>query len=215
MNTVNILIADDHEIIRQGIKALLEKQTNWVVCGEAENGREAVRLAERLKPDVAILDISMPNLNGLEATRMIKHALPATEVLIFTMHESEQLVHGVLAAGAHGYLLKSGACRYLVPAIETLLEHKPFFSSKVSQLVFESYLHGGAPGDGASRQLTPRELEITQLLAEGKSNKDVAQALGISVKTAETHRAAIMRKLDLGSFSELVRYAIRNQIIEL
>ena len=206
-----ILLADDHDVMRRGLKSLLEAQPGWQVCGEANNGRDAVALAQELKPDIAVLDMSMPELNGLEATRQIRKALPATQVLMFTMHENEQLVRDVLNAGALGYVLKSDAARHLVAAIETLLTGKPYFSAKVSETVLDGYLKAATPVDD---RLTPREREIVQLLAEGKSNKEAAAALGISVKTAETHRAAIMRKLDLRDVTDLVRYAIRNGIIE-
>lgn len=212
-----ILLADDHDIIRRGLKELLETQGAWKVIGEATNGRQAIDLALKLKPDIAILDLTMPELNGLEATRQIKKALPKTEVLIFTMHENEQLVHDVLSAGALGYVLKSDAARHLVNAIESLIQHKPFFSAKVSETVLEGYLKGGtdeATSETGASRLTPREREIVQLLTEGKSNKEVADALGISAKTIETHRATIMRKLELKSFAELVRYAVRNNIIQ-
>lgn len=216
MQPVRILVADDHEVVRRGIRAVLEVQPGCEVCGEAVTGREAVRKARRLAPDIVILDIGMPELNGLDATRQIRKALPHTEVLILTMHESEQVVREVLAAGARGYLLKSDAGRDLVAAVEALRSHKPFFTSAVAEQLLEDYLKTAArPGVAHSpTRLTPREREIVQLLAEGKSNKEVAAALGISVKTAETHRTKIMRKLDLHSLSELVRYAIRNKIIE-
>jgi DNA-binding NarL/FixJ family response regulator len=215
MKATQILIADDHEVIRRGLRGIIESQEGWTVCGEACDGHEAVQLAEKLQPDLAILDITMPRLNGLDATRQVKQVSPKTEVLIFTMHDSEQLVHSVLGAGARGYLLKSGASKHLIPAIKALLNHTPFFSSKVAQLVLERYLAGGKPQDDfTAGRLTAREREVVQLLAEGKSNKEVAAILGITVKTAETHRAMVMRKLELDSFSELVRYAIRNHIIE-
>jgi DNA-binding NarL/FixJ family response regulator len=213
-----ILLADDHDIIRTGLKNLLETHAGWEVCGEANTGRQAVEMAKKLRPDVAILDMTMPELNGLDATRQIRKALPRTAVLIFTMHDNENLVREVLSAGALGYVLKSDAARHMVSAVEALIQHKPFFSAKVSETVLEGFLksrteEAAATPDKSSR-LTPREREIVQLLCEGKSNKEVAGALGISVKTAETHRAAIMRKLELPSLPDLVRYAIRNQIIE-
>jgi DNA-binding NarL/FixJ family response regulator len=212
---IRILLADDHDIMRRGLKELLETQDGWKVIAEANTGRQAIDLAGKTKPDVAILDLTMPELNGLEATRQIKKLLPKTEVLIFTMHENEKLIRDVLSAGALGYVLKSDAARHLVTAIEAVSQHKPFFSAKVSEAVLEGYLHPAkTAAPAAPEPLTPREREIVQLLAEGKSNKEVADALGISVKTIETHRAAIMRKLELKSFAELVRYAIRNHIIQ-
>jgi DNA-binding NarL/FixJ family response regulator len=216
MKQIRVLIADDHELIRNGVRQLLEKEPDFIVCGEASNGREAVDLSEQLKPDVVVLDITMPELNGLDALPRIKRVAPETEILIFSSQESERLVHQLLKSGARGYLLKTGVSRHLVSAVRALAAHKPFFSSKISQIVFESYLNGGVPTDDqlSGDPLTAREREIVQLLAEGRNNKDVAANLGISVKTAETHRANIMRKLELDSFSELVRYAIRNNIIE-
>ena len=212
---IRILLADDHDVMRRGLKELLETQDGWKVVGEASTGREAVDVANKTKPDVAVLDLTMPELNGLEATRQIKKALPKTEVLIFTMHENEKLIRDVLSAGALGYVLKSDAARHLVNAIEVVAQHKPFFSAKVSEAVLDGYLNAGKdPGQKADEPLTPREREIVQLLAEGKSNKEVADALGISVKTIETHRATIMRKLELESFAEMVRYAVRNNIIQ-
>jgi len=211
-----ILIADDHELIRQGLRKVLEERPGWTVCGEAITGREAVAKARELRPDVVVLDVGMPELNGLEAARQIRRALPNTEVLFLTMHDSERLAQEALAAGARGYLLKTDLGDTVVTAVEHLSQHKPFFTSKVAELVLEGYLNPGtaeSPPTGGER-LTPREREIVQLLAEGKSNKQVAAALGISVHTAETHRSNIMRKLGLNSMSELVRYAIREHIIE-
>ncbi len=214
---VRILVADDHQVVRTGLRALLESKTGWQVCAEASNGREAVEKAGQLKPDVAVLDIGMPLLNGVEATRQIRKLSPQTEILILTMHDSELLIQEVLGAGAHGYILKDDADRNLVAAVDALRRHKPYLSSRVSDAVSGA----GGPLGGTSgisqnsrSRLTPREREIVQLLAEGKSNKEVAGFLGISVKTAETHRANIMLKLDFHSVTELVRYAVRNKIIQ-
>jgi len=209
---VRILLADDHEIVRQGVRALVESQTGWEICGEASTGREAVDLAERLKPDIVIMDIGMPELNGLDATRQIKRALPVTEVLIFTANETEEIVRHVFKAGARAYLLKAEAKQHLIQALEMLCKHRTYFSSKVSEMIFSGYMQGSAGVEDTA--LTPRERETVQLIAEGKSNKEIADIFGISVKTVETHRAAIMRKLRLDSFAALVRYAIRNGIIE-
>jgi DNA-binding NarL/FixJ family response regulator len=217
MSTLRILIADDHEVVRRGVRALLEARPGWEVCGEAVTGREAVDAAKRLSPDIVILDIGMPELNGLEAARQIRKDLPGCEVLILTLHESEQVVREVLAVGARGYVLKSDAARDLVLAVEALRNHKPFFTSTVSDMLLHDHLKGRAsPGlaGPSTGRLSAREREIVQLLAEGKSNKEVATTLGISVKTAETHRTNVMHKLDLHSIAELVRYAIRNKIIE-
>ena len=214
---LRILLADDHEIVRRGLKELLEEQAGWTVCAEAANGREAVEFAVQSRPHVAILDFSMPELNGLEATRRIRQAVPDTEVLIFTMHESEELIREVLSTGARGYLLKSDATRQLIPAVESVSRHMPYFSGRVSAVVLDGFLKGRGSAEpvalGAER-LTSREREIIQLLAEGNSNKAIATRLDLSVKTVETHRAAIMRKLDLNSLADLIRFAIRNHIVE-
>ncbi len=212
---VRILVADDHQVVRTGLRILLESKTGWQVCAEAANGREAVEKAGQLKPDVAVLDIGMPLFNGVEATRQIRKLSPQTEILILTMHDSELLIQEVLAAGAHGYILKDDADRNLVAAVDALRRHKPYLSSRVSESV--SNPAGGdsiAFSPSSRNRLTPREREVLQLLAEGKSNKEVASILEISVKTAETHRANIMLKLDFHSVTELVRYAVRNKIIQ-
>ena len=217
MKPVRILIADDHEMVRRGLCAVLAGQTGWQVCAEVADGRAAVERAGELKPDVAVLDVSMPNLNGLDAARQIRKASPRTQVIILTMHDSEDLARKVLDLGVLGYLLKSDAGRDLVTAVQSVLNRKPFFTATVSQAVLQGYLQPGKPShnaNGAGGRLTPREREIVQLLAEGKSNKEVAYRLGIAAKTAETHRANIMRKLGLASFSDLVRYAIRHHLIE-
>ena len=216
MKTVRILVADDHEVVRHGLKALLETQPGWQIAGEAVTGREAAELAKQLKPDVTVLDISMPDLNGLEATRLILKEVPQTEVLILTMHASEQVVREVLDAGARGYLLKSDAARDLVTAVQALSQHRPFLTADVAEMVLHTFRNPvqTRPEQPARHRVTQREREVLQLLAEGKSNKEVAVALDISVKTAETHRTNIMHKLDLHSVSDLVRYAVRNNIIE-
>ncbi len=215
MQRVRILIADDHEIVRRGIVAQISHRSDWEVVGEATNGRDAVELALRLSPDLVVLDLTMPELNGLAAASRILAASPAARVLILTMHESEQLVREVLAAGAQGYVLKSDAGRVLMAALEALLDGRMFFTPKVGKMVLDGYLANPSSAEPAAEAaLSAREREIVQLLAEGKSNKEVATALGISVKTAETHRSNIMRKSGFGSLAELVRYAIRNRIIE-
>jgi DNA-binding NarL/FixJ family response regulator len=213
---LKILIADDHEIVRHGVRNLLASVPDYKCCGEATTGREAVKLAEVHQPDVAILDISMPELNGIEAARQILRLCPKTKILIFTVHDAERLVYEVFHAGAHGYILKSDAGRHLLTAIESVLAGRHYFSSQISEVLFESFQKKDMPhasvDDGTKP--TSREREIIQLLAEGSSNKETAAALGISEKTVETHRATIMRKLGLHSIGELVRYAIRNQIIQ-
>jgi len=218
MRQVRILVADDHSIVRRGVRALLETHAGWKVCGEAATGAEAVKQAKKLRPEVAVIDITMPDLNGFEATRQIRTVAPQTEVLVLTVHESEQALREVLDAGALGYVSKSDLDLNLSAAIESLLRHKPFFSSRVSEMMLKRYLKQDVPpklpatGPAA---LTQRQREIVRLLAEGKTNKEVALALGISVKTAETHRNNIMRKLQLRSFSHLVRYAVRHNLVEV
>lgn len=217
MSQIRILIADDHEIVRRGLRALLEAQPEWEVVAEAVTGRDALEKAKQTSPNIAIVDVGMPELNGLEATRQLLKMLPQTEVLILTMHENEQIVREVLDAGARGYVLKSDAGRDLVTAVEALCQHRTFFSSKISELLLNSYLKHQDRSESVESprsRLTTREREIVQLLAEGKSNKEVASALNISIKTAETHRTNIMNKLDLRSITELVRYAVRNNIVE-
>src|SRR6266478_8633432 len=218
MAGLRIFIADDHEVVRKGLCALLQGEAGWEICGEASDGRTATEKVQELKPDVIILDIGMPGLNGLEATRQIIRDDPQARVLILTLHDSDQVVREVLNAGARGFLLKSDATRDLVAAVEALRRDKTYFTSKVAAMVLEGYLKGGTPGavitPGRNR-LTPREREIVQLLAEGKSTKEVAVALGLSVKTAETHRSNIMRKLQLHSVSDLVLYAVRNNIVHV
>jgi DNA-binding NarL/FixJ family response regulator len=214
MNSVRILIADDHELFRRGLAAELTQVPGWVVAGEAGNGRDAVELAAALKPDLVVLDLTMPELNGLEAARKIISANPAARVLILTAHESEQLVREVLSAGAQGYVLKSDAGRILIAALQSLLDGRSFFTSNVARMVLDGYLRSESRDTSTPETLSAREREIVQLLAEGNSNKDIARTLKISVKTTETHRSNIMRKMGFGSLPELVRYAIRNKIIE-
>jgi DNA-binding NarL/FixJ family response regulator len=214
---LRILVADDHDIIRRGLKQLLTAKPGWEVVAEAKNGREAVALAEQFKPDVVVMDISMPELNGLEAARQIRKQLPKTEIVILTLHFSDQLVHDIVEAGARAYIMKSDADRDLVAAVEALSHRRSFFTPKAAEMVLNGFRKKDSSPNAVREfrnRLTPREREIVQLLAEGKSSKEVAVALGISVKTAETHRANIMRKLEIHSVSELVRYAVKNQIIE-
>jgi DNA-binding NarL/FixJ family response regulator len=211
---IRVLIADDHEIVRKGLQALLATEPlSFEICAEAASGLEAIKKARELRPDVVVIDVSMPGLNGLETTRLIVKEIPCAEVLILTMHESEQLIQELLNVGARGYLLKTDVARELPMAIESLYIGRPFFSSKIAQKVLAGYLKNSTR-DGCKSHLTPAERRVIQMLAEGKSNKEVANLQGISVKTAETHRASIMRKLGLRSMSDLVHYAVRNEIIE-
>ena len=212
---LRILVADDHELVRRGIRGLLRARRGWTVVGEAMNGREAVEKANRLKPDVAILDISMPDLDGLQATRRIREAVPTTEVVVLTMHESDQMVHRVLDAGARGYVLKSDLATHLVKAVKDVCAGKMFLTPRVSDIVVRGFLATGEesdPTEHSQARPTPREVEIIRLLAEGKANKEIAAKLGITIRTVETHRAKIMLKLGLHSLAELIHYAIRHKI---
>jgi DNA-binding NarL/FixJ family response regulator len=213
MKLLSILIADDHAVVRRGLRSLLETQPGWRVCGEARNGREAVQKAEQLKPDLAILDISMPELNGLEAVARILKAVPNIHVLILTMHSSEELMEAALKAGAQGYVLKSEAERDLLAAVYALARGNTFFGEATSEFLLDGFRD--KPGWIASEAcLTHREREILQLLGEGGTNKEVAAKLSISPRTVENHRASIMQKLHLRSLSDLVRFAVRNRIVE-
>jgi DNA-binding NarL/FixJ family response regulator len=217
MRALRILIADDHDLMRRGLKSLLESHPGWTICAEAHTGREAVAKAEELKPDIVILDITMPELNGVEAARRILKASPNTEILVLSVHYSDQLIRDILDAGVRGYIVKSDSDRDLVIAVEALANHKPFFTPRATELILSNFNSKGGSSEVPEvigERLTSREREIVQLLSEGKSSKEVASILSISVKTAETHRANIMRKLEIHSVSELVRYAVRNQIIE-
>ena len=214
MNRLRILVVDDHEVVRRGIRALLETRSEWEICGEAATGSETLEKVKKLRPDLVVLDISMPEGSGLEVMREIQKVHPQTEILILTMHDSGPMASDVLAAGARGLVLKSdGACD-LVLAVEALSQHKPFLSSRVTEMILRAYAKSAEAGPSPS-DLTTREREIINWLARGKSNKEVAAALGISAKTVEAHRANIMRKLNLRSIRDLILFAIRNKIIEI
>ena len=206
-----ILIADDHDVVRSGLRMILEGQEGWSVVAEAADGKQAVVKAMETKPDVAVLDYSLPLMNGAEATRQIRSRLPNSEVLIFTMHESDTLIRDIIQAGARGFLMKSDAKRFLLAAVNSLSSHKPFFTARVSEALLKFYLERS--GRSVS-SITSREQSVVQLIAEGHSNKQIASVLNISLKTVETHRAAAMRKLNLSSTAALVRYAVRNKIVE-
>ena len=206
-------MADNQDVLRRGLRLLLNGHPGWSVCGDAKTGQEAVALIRELKPDIVILDLDLPDLNGIEATRQIKEALPATEILFFTTREEDHVIAEALRAGARGYILKSESENRLTEGIEALSRHLPFFSTRVSDMLL-NHLLNRTPATDELLNLSDREREIVQLLAAGTSNKETADRLHISVKTVETHRAAIMRKLGLKSISELVRYAIRNKIID-
>jgi DNA-binding NarL/FixJ family response regulator len=208
---VRILIADDHEIVRVALRQILEAEQNWRVVAEAGDGKQAVTKASETKPDVCVVDYAMPVLNGLEVTRQVRALVPNAEVLIFTMHETEKLVSELVRAGARGYLLKSDAQSHLVEAVAAVARHQPYFTKTLSAALVETHL---AKPEKAASALTDRERTIVRLIAEGYLSKEIARVLDISPKTVETHRAAIMRKLGVGSSADVVRYAVRNNIIE-
>lgn len=217
VNSLRILVADDHDIIRRGVKVLLTANVGWEICGEARTGKEAIALAEKLQPHIIVMDISMPELNGLDATRRIHKMLPDAGILILSLYFSDQLLRDVVEAGARGYILKSDTDRDLVAAVNLIANGKTFFTSCASDLILkDSSMMSGSPDAQLNerQRLTPREREILQLLTESKTNREVAELLGISRKTVEAHRTNLMRKLQVHSISELVRYAFKNHIIE-
>ena len=216
---LRILIADDHEVVRRGLCALLQGHEGWEICGDAKDGREVVEKARLLKPDIVILDVGMPNLNGLAATRQLLQENPQQKVIVLTITDSDQVIREALDAGARGFVLKSDAARDLVTAVEALQRNRMFFTPRVNDMVLAGFLDTGhKPSNGEMPRLptlTPREREVIQLLAEGKSSKEVASVLNLSTKTAETHRSNIMRKLDIHSIRDLVVYAVKNDIIQV
>jgi DNA-binding NarL/FixJ family response regulator len=207
-----ILIADDHEVVRVGLRAILEARPGWQIVAEVKNGRAAVAEAHACKPDIVIMEFSLPLMDGLEATRQILGRLPETEIMIFTTHNSDSLICGLLNAGAHAYVLKSDSNEELIAAVESLVNHRPFFNGYVSGLLLDAYLC--APRSQDRLPLSPREQVVVQLIAEGHRTKDMAAILSLSVKTIETHRAAAMRKFNVTSMAAVVRYAIRNKLVE-
>lgn len=209
---VKLIVADDHPIVLRGLRALLQAQPGWDVCGEADNGQAAVELAIAQQPNVVVLDYALPTLNGLEVTRQIRAACPQTEVLIYTMHNNDEVIREVLRAGARGYLLKTEEDDEVVRAVRALLHRKPYFSAQVAETLLDTFL-GGAKVI-ASDTLTSREREVIQLVAEGQSNRAIAERWAVSVKTVETHRTSAMRKLNLRSGIELTLYAVRNKLIQ-
>lgn len=216
---LRLLIADDHEVVRRGLCQLLQGHDGWEVCGEANDGREAVEKAAQLKPDVVILDVGMPNLNGLAATRQLTQRDPRCKVIVLTITDSDQVIREALDAGARGFVLKSDAARDLVSAVEALQRNRMFFTPRVNDMVLAGFLDKGHNGSSSEPprlpKLTAREREVIQLLAEGKSSKEVACVLDLSTKTAETHRSNIMRKLGFHSIRDLVVYAVKNNIIQV
>jgi len=217
LKKLRILIADDHGLLRRGARTILQARRDWKIVGEAANGREALEKSLKLKPDVLVVDISMPELDGVEVTRQVRKALPDIKVLVLTMHESDQMVRRALDAGANGYLLKSDLPHYLPKAVKAIAENKSFMTPKISDIVLEGFINAGNKPDERKPgpRVTPRELEIIRLLAEGKSNKELSTQLGITVRTVETHRSKIMLKLGLHSLAELIHYAMRNEIISV
>lgn len=207
-----IMIADDHEVVRNGLRFILASRPGWELVAEAADGREAIEKALSSKPDVAIVDYSLPVVNGVEVTRQIRTRLPTTEVLIFTMHDSETLLADALKAGARAFLLKSEAQRHLIAAVEALALHNPFFTGSPSEKLLDTFL--SSHGQERGPLLSPRERSVVQLIAEGNSNKEMSEVLHLSIKTIETHRAAAMRKLNINSTAGLVRYAVRNNLVE-
>jgi DNA-binding NarL/FixJ family response regulator len=214
MKPLSILIADDHEVVRRGIRALLEARPEWTICGEAATGREAAEKAEKLRPDLVLLDLAMPETDGLGAIHNILAARPGTRILVLTMNDSGEMASRVLAAGASGLVLKSDAARDLVRAVQSIEKDQPFLSPAVTKLIIGHLAKTHAPGPSPGN-LTPREIEVLKLLALGRSNKEAAATLDISVKTVDAHRSNIMRKLNLRTFSDLIQFAIRHQIIDL
>lgn len=214
-NSLRIVVADDHELVRRGIRELLEAQKGWKVVGQAMGGREAIEVVKKLKPDIAIVDITMPDMDGLEVTRRIRDVARETQVLILTMHESDQMVRRVLEMGARGYVLKSDMAAHLFQAVKDLGNGKLSLTPKVSELVLRGFLKKGEskPSENGHARPTPREVEIIRLLAKGKANKEIAAELGITLRTVETHRAHIMMKMGLHSLTELIHYAISEKIV--
>jgi DNA-binding NarL/FixJ family response regulator len=218
MEPLRLVVADDHDIVRRGLRDLLEQQVGWKVVAEAANGKEAIEKVLKTQPDVAVLDIQMPAVNGLEAARQIVKSGSKTRILILTMHESGTLIREMLDAGVRGCVLKTDAARDLVSAVAALRYNRTFFSSQIEEMVLDGYLKKVKKPDGmelSASRLTPRQRDVLKLLAEGKTSSEAAAALGMSIKTAETHRAALMRRLNCHSISDLVRYAVRNKIIEV
>ena len=207
-----IMIVDDHDAVRRGIRQLVETKPNYQVVGEAADGRTAMEVARETNPDITILDYSLPELNGLDLAHMLKRSLPKIEILLYTMHDREEIISDVLRAGVRGFVLKSDAERHLIAALDALSIHRPYFSNAVSETLLDKFLES-KPLPFAS-SLTHREREVVQQIAEGRINKEIARILNISVKTVETHRASAMHKLKLRTTADLVRYAIRNNIVQ-
>ena len=216
MKKIGIVLAEDHAIVRKGLRSLLEQQSGIEVLAEASDGREAVKAVETLKPDLLLMDFSMPGLNGLEATRQVKQRVPSTRVLILTRHDNKEYIEAILKAGASGYLLKKSAASELIYAIQSVYRGDSFLDPSISGMVIEGFLHQSAgEGQAPDEIITPREREVLQLIAEGHPNREIASTLHISVKTVDNHRANLMKKLELINTADLIQYAIRNGIISL
>jgi DNA-binding NarL/FixJ family response regulator len=216
VSALKILVADDHDLVRRGVRTLLETHPGWQVCAEARNGHEAVLKCQQLKPNIAILDFNMPELNGLEAAKRILKLSPQIETLILSVDHSNQLIRDLLNAGVRGYILKSDSDRDLIAAVEALENHRPFFAICATELMLNSkrgHMEFSSSSGNWEEPLTSRELELLQLIAQGKNSREAASVLGISTKTADTHRANLMRKLQIHSVTDLVRYALRNHIV--
>ena len=211
---LRILVVDDHDLVREGLRSMLEAQPGWTVCGEATTGREAVDLVQQLHPEVVVIDVHMPNVDGLQATREILAASPQTEVLIFTVDETNELVQAAREAGARGIVMKSDAALDLIAAVAALAQHEPFYTPKASQILLQDHVHPLGVSTGATVKLSERERDVVVLVAEGLGNKQVGATLGISIKTVESHRRNIMHKLGLKSSADLVRYAVRDGLVQ-
>jgi DNA-binding NarL/FixJ family response regulator len=216
MKTLRILLTDDHDIVRDGLRTLLAQEEHWAVCGEAASGREAVKRAIQLRPEIVLMDVSLPDMDGLEATRRIRRALPQTEVAVLTLHTSETMMREAFQAGAKAFVIKTDVRHDLIPAVEALSRHEPFFTSRTSAVALKEFYHNGnasAETRHANQKLTQRQAQIVQLVAEGKASKEIAARLGLSVRTVEAHRANVMLKLGLHSVGSLVRYALENGVL--
>jgi DNA-binding NarL/FixJ family response regulator len=207
------MLVDDHEVVRQGVRSLIEPVPDWNVCAEAAGGEDALKLAAETRPDILVLDVSMPNVSGLDLILQLKKLLPKVEILVLTMHDSERIVAQALRAGARGYLLKSDSGDKLIEALTALSRHQTYFSASVSETLLQVYLNSNAAQE--HEQLTPRERQIVKLVAEGNSNKRISAILHVSIKTVETHRSAAMRKIGAKSSADLALYAARNELVQL
>lgn len=210
---VRLMLVDDHEVVRHGVRSLIETVPDWTLCAEASGGEEALKAAAEAKPDIVVLDVSMPNVSGLDLILQLKKLLPKVEILVLTMHDSERIVAQALRAGSRGYLLKSDTADKLIEAIAALSRRQTYFSASVSETLLQAYLNSNSNAE--HEQLTPRERQIVKLVAEGNSNKRIAMILKVSIKTVETHRSAAMRKIGAKSSADLALYAARNELVQL